>query len=354
MADKIKVALNGYGTIGKRVADAVMRQDDMTLVGIAKTKPDYEAYVANKKGYPIYAVDPAKAESKFKAVNIPLAGSSIDMIKKADIVVDCAPEGMGEENKKNIYDKLGKPAIFQGGEEHEVAGTSFNAAANYGEAIGKKYVRVVSCNTTGLCRLLYAVDSSIGIKKVRVTLIRRAGDPDDIKRGPINAIVPDPIALPSHHGPDVQTVMPHINIDTSAVKVPTTLMHLHFVNMELKKAASKEDVLAALRKWPRIWLIPGWMDLKATANVIEFGRELGRPRNDIMENALWEQSVSIDKNGELNLFQGIHQESDVVPENVDCIRAMTGIEKDNLKSIAKTNKALAIGNFTPWKLMPPQ
>ena len=70
MADKIKVALNGYGTIGKRVADAVMRQDDMTLVGIAKTKPDYEAYVANKKGYPIYAVEPAKAESKFKAAGI--------------------------------------------------------------------------------------------------------------------------------------------------------------------------------------------------------------------------------------------------------------------------------------------
>ena len=68
MADKIKVALNGYGTIGKRVADAVSRQDDMTLVGIAKTKPDYEAYAANKKGYPIYAVEPAKSESKFKAV----------------------------------------------------------------------------------------------------------------------------------------------------------------------------------------------------------------------------------------------------------------------------------------------
>ncbi len=354
MADKIKVALNGYGTIGKRVADAVMRQDDMTLVGIAKTKPDYEAYVANKKGYPIYAVDPTKAESKFKAVSIPLAGSSIDMIKKADIVVDCAPEGMGEENKKNIYEKLGKPAIFQGGEEHEVAGTSFNAAANYNEAIGKKYVRVVSCNTTGLCRLLYAVDSAIGIKKTRVTLIRRAGDPDDIKRGPINAIVPDPIALPSHHGPDVQTVMPHINIDTSAVKVPTTMMHLHFVNMELKKQASREDVIAALKKWPRLWLMPGWMDLKATANVIEFARELGRPRNDVMENAIWEQSISVDKNGEVNLFQGIHQESDVVPENVDCIRAMTGIEKDGMKSIAKTNKALAIGNFTPWKLMPPQ
>jgi glyceraldehyde-3-phosphate dehydrogenase (NAD(P)) len=345
MADKIKVALNGYGTIGKRVADAVMRQDDMELVGIAKTKPDYEAYAANKKGYPIYAVDPAKAEAKFKSAGIAIAGSNLDMIKKADIVVDCAPEGLGEENKKNIYDKLDKPAIFQGGEEHEVAGTSFNAAANYGEAIGKKYVRVVSCNTTGLCRLIYAMDSAFGVQKCRVVLVRRGGDPNDAKRGPINGIVPDPIHLPSHHGPDVQTVLPK--------KVPTTLMHMHFVNMTLKNKPSRDEVLAALKKWPRLWLIPSWYNIKFTGDAIEFGREMGRPRNDIMENAIWEESVTVDPQGEFNVFQAIHQESDVVPENIDCIRAMTGIEKDGMRSMDKTNKAMAIGNYNPWKLTPP-
>jgi glyceraldehyde-3-phosphate dehydrogenase (NAD(P)) len=352
MADKIKVALNGYGTIGKRVADALMRQDDMALLGIAKTKPDYEAYAANKKGYPIYAVDPSKAESKFKAAGISIAGSNLDMIKKADIVVDCAPEGIGEENKK-IYQQLNKKAIFQGGEEHEVAGTSFNAAANYEEAIGKQFVRVVSCNTTGLCRLIYAVDSAIGVQKVRAVLVRRGGDPDDIKRGPINAIVPDPIKLPSHHGPDVQTVLPKIKIDTAALKVPTTLMHMHFVNMNLKAGTSREEVMSALKQWPRLFLIPGWYGIKSTGDAMELGRELGRPRNDMMENVIWEESITIDPEGELNLFQAIHQESDVIPENIDCIRAMTGIEKDKKKSMDKTNKTLALGNFNPWKLTPP-
>lgn len=352
MADKIKVALNGYGTIGKRVADAVLRQDDMTLVGIGKTKPDYEAYVANKKGIAIYAVDPSKAESKFKAAGLSISGSSEDMIKKADIVVDCAPEGMGEENKK-LYEKLGKKAIFQGGEEHEVAGTSFNAMANYDQAIGKQFVRVVSCNTTGLCRLLWTLDQAYGVKKVRATMMRRGGDPDDIKRGPINAIVPDPIKLPSHHGPDVNSVLPNIKIDTVAVKLPTTLMHMHYVNANLKKTPSSADVVATLKKHPRLWLIPGWLGIKSTADCVELGRDLGRPRYDIMENAIWEESVSVDAEGELNLFQGIHQESDVVPENVDCIRAMTGLEKDGKKSMEKTNKTLGIGNFNPWKLTPP-
>ena len=35
MQDKIKVAVNGYGVIGKRVADAILAQPDMHLVGIA-------------------------------------------------------------------------------------------------------------------------------------------------------------------------------------------------------------------------------------------------------------------------------------------------------------------------------
>ena len=38
----IKVGINGYGTIGKRVAEAVTLQDDMKIVGIVKTKPTYE------------------------------------------------------------------------------------------------------------------------------------------------------------------------------------------------------------------------------------------------------------------------------------------------------------------------
>jgi glyceraldehyde-3-phosphate dehydrogenase (NAD(P)) len=43
---KAKIAVNGYGTIGKRVADAVRAQGDMEIVGISKTKPNYEAAVA--------------------------------------------------------------------------------------------------------------------------------------------------------------------------------------------------------------------------------------------------------------------------------------------------------------------
>ena len=50
----IKVAINGYGTIGKRVADAVACQDDMEIIGVTKTRPAFGCDLAVRKGYPLY------------------------------------------------------------------------------------------------------------------------------------------------------------------------------------------------------------------------------------------------------------------------------------------------------------
>jgi len=52
---KVKVGVNGYGTIGKRVAWAISKQDDMEVVGVTKTRPSFEADIAVKEGHPLYA-----------------------------------------------------------------------------------------------------------------------------------------------------------------------------------------------------------------------------------------------------------------------------------------------------------
>ena len=64
-------------------------------------------------------------------------------------------------------------------------------------------------------------------------------------------------------------------------------------------------------------------------------------RGDLNQIAVWKDGVhSFGK--KLYYYQAIHQESDVVPENIDAIRAMCNIEKDAAKSVEKTNKALGI------------
>ncbi len=334
---KVKVAVNGYGTIGKRVADAVSKQDDMELVGVTKTKPDFEAKLAAKK-YSLYSAIPEGVE-RFEKAGINIKGDINDLLSKVDVVVDCSPGKVGAENKPK-YEKVGVKAVFQGGEKKDVAEVSFNSLSNYEDAFGKDFVRVVSCNTTGLARIISVIRGVIEIGKVRAMLIRRVVDPKEDKKGLVNGIMPDPIHLPSHHADDVKTVLPDINIVTTAFKVPTTLMHLHSLSFEIKSGEVKvDDVIDALKEEPRIMLISSSEGFTSTAKIIEYAREL-RMRYDLFENVVWEDSISI-YDGELFVIQAIHQEAIVIPENIDAIRAMFEMA-DKAESISKTNKSLGI------------
>lgn len=76
-------------------------------------------------------------------------------------------------------------------------------------------------------------------------------------------------------------------------------------------------------------------------------RDLGRPRGDMWEVAVWEDALTADER-EVYVTYQVHNESIVVPETIDCIRALAGIERDGAASIAKTDAALGIRkNFLP-------
>ena len=335
----IRVGVNGYGTIGGRVADAVTKQKDMELVGVTKFTPDYRAKLAIEKGVKIYHLD-AEGQAKFQKAKIPTQGNLQDLMKKVDIMIEATGEEVASGNKE-MYEKAGVKAIFEGGEEHELTGFSFNANCNYDGAKGRKYVRVVSCNTTALCRTMHALKTNFGIKKARAVLARRAADPQETGKGPIDAVVPDPVTLPSHHGPDVMTVLPDINITTMAIKIPTTHMHLHSLIVTLSKKTTREEAIAALEREPRIMLVEGKMGFKSTSHVIDWARWKGRPRNDVYEAVIWKESVTIVDDNELYAFLGVQQESIVVPENIDAIRGMMG-GASQAESIKMTNTSLGI------------
>ncbi|AOW79448.1 glyceraldehyde-3-phosphate dehydrogenase [Halodesulfurarchaeum formicicum] len=334
------MGINGYGTIGKRVADAVAAQPDMTVVGVAKTRPNYEATVAVESGYDLYAAIPERAD-QFGEAGLETAGTVEELIEASDIVVDATPSGVGADNK-SLYEAADTPALFQGGEDDALVDVSFNARSNYEAAADADSVRVVSCNTTGLSRLIAPLREAFGIERVRATLVRRGGDPAQSDRGPINDILPDPKTLPSHHGPDVKTIFPDLSIDTLGLKVPATLMHMHSLNVTLESAPDVETVRDALADEDRLALLGEDLDITGTADVKEYAMDMGRPRGDFWENAIWDESITV-KGRELYLFQAIHQESDVVPENIDAIRAVLEAE-DKATSMARTNEALGLSD----------
>jgi glyceraldehyde-3-phosphate dehydrogenase (NAD(P)) len=335
----IQVGVVGYGTIGKRVADAVVAQRDMNIVGVAKTSPNFEAEAAVSKGFDLYAAVEERREL-FDEAGIAVAGDLDDLVSTADVIVDATPSGIGAQNKET-YEAHDTPAIYQGGEDADVADTSFNARANFEDAVGADHVRVVSCNTTGLSRLLAPLREEYGVEKSRVTLVRRGGDPGQTGRGPIDDILPDPVSLPSHHGPDVKTIFPDLDIDTLGLKVPATLMHMHSVNVTLESDADAEDVRELLREESRLFLIPEYAGIDGAGKLKQFALDAGRSRGDVWENCIWGESIAV-RGDDLYLFQAIHQESDVVPENVDAIRAVTD-SASKAESIATTNETLGMG-----------
>ncbi|MEM3133176.1 MAG: hypothetical protein QXR32_03325, partial [Candidatus Caldarchaeum sp.] len=81
----IRVGINGYGTIGRRVADAVKLQDDMKVVGVVKTIPDYKARQAVEKGYRLFCVDAAGVD-KFRRAGIAVDGVVDDLLNEVDVI----------------------------------------------------------------------------------------------------------------------------------------------------------------------------------------------------------------------------------------------------------------------------
>ena len=334
-----KVAVVGYGTIGKRVADTVALQKDMEVSGVVKTRVSFELEIAKLRGYPIYASD-QKSLSHFRGVGIDVQGRVEDLLKRSDIVVDCTPKPIGMKNRDMLYAPSKIKAIYQGGEKAQVAEVSFVAQCNYEEAFGKDHVRVVSCNTTGLSRTLHALHKAFGVKRARATLIRRGTDPGQIKRGPINAIVPT-FELPSHHGPDVRTVLHDIEVFTTSMVVPTTIMHMHALSVHVEKETTSKDVLDLFARTPRVKLVRAWDNVHSTAAIMEMSKDLGNPRGDMMEICVWEEGLG-SYHDELFYMQAVHQESDVVPENIDAIRAMLEMTDDPLESMKMTDESLGL------------
>ncbi|GAT11300.1 MULTISPECIES: type II glyceraldehyde-3-phosphate dehydrogenase [Mycobacteriaceae] len=338
---RVRVAVNGYGVIGKRVADAVANQEDMELVGIADVDAGWRMRIAEQKGFRIFASLDDRTEA-MRDRGLQVAGNLDDLLRDAEVVVDCTPKPLGAQNAE-YYRAHGVRFIVQGGEKHEVTGHSFVADANYASAVGRESTRVVSCNTTSIVRTLIALKRVGLLKKARGTLMRRATDPWESHEGGImNTLVPE-AKIPSHQAPDAQTVDAELDVVTIAVKVPQTLAHMHSWSIQLTRNSTAEEVIDAFRQSSRIAMIRVDDGLTALNTVKELMADLGRPRDDLYEVALWEDMVAVSE-GEAFYAYMVDNQAIVVPDTIDAIRALTSRDQDPQASMSKTDAALGIGS----------
>lgn len=336
----VRVAVNGYGVIGKRVADAIHHQDDMALVGVCDVVGDWRLRSLDHKGIALYGASEESVRT-LRDTGLKVSGTLDALLDRVDIVVDCTPKKIAAANVARY--RAGRVKfIVQGGEKHALTGHSFVAESSYASAVGRDATRVVSCNTTSIVRTLSVLKRVGLLKRARGTLLlRRPTDPWESHFGGImNILVPE-AKIPSHHGPDAQTVDPDLDVVTMAVKVPETLGHLHHWSVELTRNVEKEEVIDAFRSSARIALVRMGDGLRALNAIKELMTDLSRPHNNLYEVALWEDMICVQGNKLFYAYM-IDNQAIVIPDTIDAIRALSGLSPHAEDSISRTNAALGI------------
>lgn len=341
--EKIKVGVAGYGTIGQRLADGIALQQDMELVGVADLAPTLAIRALKEKGMPydLYLV-PGADQNRFDALGIPVVGSFDDLLDKVDIILDSSPGGVGAKNKE-LYIKRGVKAIFQGGEKNSVADVFFHGYANYEKGLGQDYLKLTSCNTTGLIRAVDCLDRAFGIEKVAITIIRRVADPGDYHRGLTNALQID--KAPSHQAVDLMTIMPQVKATGILIHTPVTHGHIITVVASGKEKITKDMAMREFKAHPRIRVVSIDDGFLGNASFFKYARDLGNPRGDMYEIGLWSDSI-VESGNDIMFAINIPQESVTIPETIDGVRAAMKMQLTRGEGTGRTNEYLGIGK---WK-----
>lgn len=335
--DKIKVGLVGYGSQGRRIAEAISAQKDMKLVGVCLKEADLSARLAAMRELPIYVINWEDVQN-FKNAKIEVKGSIFDFLSKVDVVVDATPAGIGKKNKEIFYSE--HKAIFQAGEPFDVADIPvFISKITYETAKKAKYVRIPTPYTVALMRVLEPLNEKFCVEEVHCTFIRAGSEPMQASLGPVDTIVPDKMSILKLIRDEIRQVMPN-PITLSSFKVPSILLSVATIVVRLKKKASLNDVKDVLGKDARMIVIKGDEGLYSTDSVFEFIRRAGRPSGDIYEVCIWDEQTEI-TNDKLKLVQTFDPHCVQTPEVIDATRALTS-ELEMEESFNRTNEALRL------------
>jgi glyceraldehyde-3-phosphate dehydrogenase (NAD(P)) len=307
----VKVFINGYGNIGRRLATSFASDKEIQLIGVAKYSADDKVKEAIDNHFDVFVPDSMLKQFKDRGYNV--AGTVKDAVSRADIVVDAAKEGGGYDNKKSLYEPADKPAIFQGGEdrhgERSVADMIHNSRVNYSKAAGRKYVIQGSCNVSGMGRVMQPLIEKYGdrIKRFDVALVRRWADLEDTKE------VKDSIEWDKnpHHQDDVKDFIPKANLYVDAYKVPSRMMHLHQMTIRFDKAPTKDELAEAFRNEFGVALLNS---AKGTADVRKKAIQSGFQHGDTNMVHIHEEVIRV-QDDIVKIAYSDDQTGMVIPEN---------------------------------------
>lgn len=245
--------------------------------------------------------------SDFEALGVRPTMVHEEALAKASVVVDCTPSGVGTSNKNELYENYlatCKGFIAQGSEfgfgKMYARGIN-DSALQIGE---DRFVQVVSCNTHNLCALVNSValvDGTDNLEEACFVCLRRSNDISQVK-----GFVPSPEVgkhgdpvFGTHHARDAyhlfRTLGLELNLWSSALKLSTQYMHCIYFTLKLKRAVTREEVLARFKADDRISVTKK----QSAGEVFSFGRDHGYFGRILNQTVIVESCLDVRKGHEV-------------------------------------------------------
>ena len=359
------------GTENKRAIPAIYQvkelegiKGDMNVLlraphGRAKSMLSKFARICNVRAFLTDEEDRASWES----AGVKIEGGYDDFFKESDIIFVGAPGGqeanyvqaclthdcqtvlMGGAHRAELLKELEEKGI-KIPNRVDFSREFFFGLENYERFLkaAPKLIQCTSCNTTALCRATLAA-KPLGLLAVLGNLDRRSGDPHNIVQ-----ISPNAIQFGNgvgHQGMDAGTVFKDIKFSVRASKVPTTMPHVHQLNLVFEGTKEPEMLLAQLSNTRRVVVIPYKDEGKKhdwTSEILEaFISDFERPISPEIFELLFSDAIIPFQLGDYTIMQIVmlaEQMSIGVPNYVEAYLLFCGFPADRIHS--SVDKALGI------------
>ncbi len=254
------------------------------------------------------SVDEGK-EQEFKKLGMDPDFETEESIKRASVVIDCTPKGIGHANKAKYYEKFSdtvKGFLAQGSEDgfgKKYARGINDRALNASD----KFIQVVSCNTHNvscLTNTLAVGADPDNLVEGKYVCVRRANDLSQAGN-----FIPAPQVgthgddkYGSHHAADAAALFATLGMDlnlfSSAMKVNSQYMHVLWFNLKVKEPTTLASVKERLHNNDHVAMTTKDM----TSTVFSFGRDHGHYGRIMNQTVVVEQSLNVRNDHEITGF----------------------------------------------------
>jgi glyceraldehyde 3-phosphate dehydrogenase len=254
----VKVAINGFGRIGRSVARIIAKRDDIQLVAINDTaSTDMIEYLSKfdsvhstfdqdikvEDGFLYIGSEKAKVFNDRDPKNLDFAGCG------AEIVLECTGVFLTQEKAQAHIDNGAKKVIFSAPAKDDTP--TYVIGVNADDYNGEDIISNASCTTNCLGPVAKIIDDAFGIEKGLMTTVHSYTNDQsilDVKHSKdkrrARAAAVNMIPTTTGAAKAIGLVLPHLKgkLHGQSVRVPTPNVSMVDLNVVVSKNTTKEEI----------------------------------------------------------------------------------------------------------------